>query len=240
MDLHYFFDFWNKTIDIITVSRTVFYIHCLYIMEEKEERSHFITRHACRGLLQAAKGFPPLRGTSSPSLLVARCLFSLFVNGPSHWRGALHAAPSHSKWWDFRRWSKERRGAARQRRDGEWRARKGEWGERSRIKVLLRPAFATAFASLLRSRGTMTNPRRHCDCPRQNLRKSAEKRGKRWKEFDAGAYAGRRRANAREGLRADGRKGGRGTLKELVYASGDDHSPLITWIIVQGQRRQHT
>lgn len=30
---------------------------------------------------------------------------------------------------------------------------------------------------------------------------------------------------------------GRDTLKELVYASGDDHSPLITWTIVQGQRQ---
>lgn len=41
----------------------------------------------------------------------------------------------------------------------------------------------------------------------------------------------------RGGLRA-GEKGV--ALKELVYASGDDHSPLITWTIVQGQRRRHT
>ena len=33
---------------------------------------------------------------------------------------------------------------------------------RSRIKVLLRCFFVTAFALLLRSPGTMTNPRHHC------------------------------------------------------------------------------
>lgn len=50
-------------------------------------------------------------------------------------------------------------------RDGELKGqkgngRRGKRGPPSRIKVLLRSAFATAFASLLRSRGTMTNPRR--------------------------------------------------------------------------------
>lgn len=36
---------------------------------------------------------------------------------------------------------------------------------RSRIKVLLRCFFVTAFALLLRSPGTMTNPRHHCAGP---------------------------------------------------------------------------
>lgn len=56
-------------------------------------------------------------------------------------------------------------GGRKRRGRGTWRARKEiaereKRGARSRIKVLLRSAFATAFASLLRSRGTMTNPRR--------------------------------------------------------------------------------
>lgn len=83
----------------------------------------------------------------------------------------------------------------------------------------------------------MTNPRRHCGRPwSRSLRKSVGKRGKRWKEFDRGE---RRRE---EGKRRGGLRGGwkGGTLKELVYASGDDHSPLITWTIVQGQRRRYT
>ncbi|TGZ54415.1 hypothetical protein DBV15_04140 [Temnothorax longispinosus] len=46
-------------------------------MGERDEGSYSVTRYACRGLLQAAKGFPPSRGTSSPSLLAVRCLFPI-------------------------------------------------------------------------------------------------------------------------------------------------------------------
>jgi len=82
---------------------------------------------------------------------------------------------------------------------GTWRARKEEWGERSRIKVLLWPAFATAFASLLRSHGTMTNPRRHCDRPGWGKAQEREENVERNSMEGRGEHIRGRKANSAEG-----------------------------------------
>lgn len=85
----------------------------------------------------------------------------------------------------------------REGRDGERKGpvkgdSQGEEGGRSRIKVLLRSAFATAFASLLRSRGTMTNPRRHCDRPPAESEEKRKKERKTLKRNSTRAAEGRR------------------------------------------------
>jgi len=80
---------------------------------------------------------------------------------------------------------------------------------------LLRPAFATAFASLLRSYGTMTNPRRHCV-----LAKSEEKRRKERKMLKGIRQGGQMRKRGGQTSRrvASGRKGG--MLKEYGVRVG--------------------
>lgn len=166
--------------------------------------------HACRGLFQKRRKGSHLWEERLPRLLAGRAMPVRIVRKRAFTPGAALYMPHRATLNDeiFADGRKgESDGGGGGGREGP---RKRGWGERSRIKVLLRPAFATAFASLLRSRGTMTNPRHHCDRSRRSLRKSAGKRGKRWKEFD-----GREEGKCRGGLRA-GEK--RGTLKELVYA----------------------
>lgn len=59
---------------------------------------------------------------------------------------------------------------------------------RSRIKVLLRCFFVTAFALLLRSPGTMTNPRHHCTgpCSSRKMQKREESPQKGEREIGKG------------------------------------------------------
>lgn len=143
-------------------------------------------------------------GASSPPPLAARCRFLLFVNGPSHRRGALHAAPSHSKWWDFRRRSKERGGMGNAK--GPWKGTaRGKREDEAALKYCSGPLLPRL---LLRFYGRVEQwriPDVIVTALQLSLRKSARKRGKRWK----GIRRGRRRGE------------GKGcTVKELVYAYG--------------------
>lgn len=92
-------------------------------------------------------------------------LFSLFVNGPSHRalrRGALHAAPARRATLNDEIFA----GAAVERDEETRRARKeiveGEEseGHEAALKYCSGPLLPRLLPSLLRSRGTMTNPRR--------------------------------------------------------------------------------
>lgn len=80
---------------------------------------------------------------------------------------------------------KEREGKREREREGGTRV---AGRRRSRIKVLLRCFFVTAFALLLRSPGTMTNPRHHCagPCSSRKMQKREESPQKGEREIGKG------------------------------------------------------
>jgi len=170
----------------------------------------------------------------SSFLLAVRCLFHCSWTGlhtDAVWRGALHAA--------HRTTLNDEIFAGDRKSDGVTGNMKGpEKGNRGGAAAL-KYCFVPLLPRLLHHFYGRMEQWRIPDVivSWQSLRKSPGKRGKCWKEFDKGGKCGREEGKRREGLRA-GEKGV--CWKSMVYASGDDHSPLITRTIVQGQQRRYT
>lgn len=195
-------------------------------MGEREEGSHSVTRHACRGLLQAAKGFPPSRGTSSPSLLAARCLFPLFVNGPSHRARRFTCRTGATLNDEIFAGTAVERATGKKTGDVE-----GPGKENGANEAALKYCSGPLLPRLLRRfYGRVEQWRIPDVIVTVGVWGKAQEREENIERNSAWA-----RQAPRRGLRTGAKR-----VCWKSWCTGDDHSPLITWTIVQGQQHRYT